>query len=372
VSIIAGEGFMEIGIVGLPYSGKTTLFSTLTGMEMKTGHVAGKLESHHGVVKVPDQRLDRLTEIFHPRKQVNATIEYIDVAGMDTQNIQGKGFDPQFLAVLKNTDALCLVVQAFSDELIPHPEGSIDPLRDIKIIESEFLLTDLGIVEKRLDRLDRQIMLTKSESDIRERELMRRCLETLDQERPLRELELSNEEKVKIRGFQFLSAKPLLIVINYGEPDIPAEGAVLTPVIKEYQSRSNVTVTGLCAKVEYEISQLEEDDRRMFLQEMKIDQPALFKMIQQSYGLLGLISFFTFGDDECRAWTISRGTHAQQAAGVIHTDLERGFIRAEVVHFSDFIKMGSIAKCREQGILRLEGKDYIVRDGDMITIRFNI
>ncbi len=363
---------MEIGIVGLPYSGKTTLFSTLTGLDLKSSHAAGKLEAHRGVVRVPDGRLDRLTEIFHPLKQVNATIEYIDVGGIDSQNVRGKGFDPQFLAVLKNTDALCLVIQAFSDELYPHPEGSIDPMRDVKIIESEFLLTDLGIVEKRLERLDRQIMQTKLEADIRERELMRRFLETLEQEKPLRELELSPEEKLKIRGFQFLSAKPLLIVINYAESDISREEFILSPLIKEYESKPDVAVTGLCAKVEYEISQLEEDYRKVFLQEMKIDQPALFKIIQQSYRLLGLISFFTFCEDECRAWTISGGTNAQHAAGVIHTDLERGFIRAEVIHFSDFIRLGSIVKCREQGLLRLEGKDYIVQDGDMLTIRFNI
>ncbi|MBN2364705.1 MAG: redox-regulated ATPase YchF [Calditrichaeota bacterium] len=363
---------MEVGIIGLPFSGKTTLFSTLTRVEVQTSHVSGKMEVHRGVVRIPDSRLNNLTAILKPKKQVNATVEYIEIGGLDPKNTRQKGFDPQLLAVLKNTDALCVVIRAFEDELYPHPEGSIDIMRDINIVESEFLLTDLAIVESRLNRLESQIQKAKSESDIRERELMKKLLEALEREKPLRECTLSEEDKFKLRGFQFLSAKPLLIVVNYGEADISREEELLAPLVATYQNKANTAVTGLCARLEFEIVQLEEEERGIFLEEMNISQPALPKMIQQSYRLLGLISFFTFNEDECRAWTIPQGTNARKAAGTIHTDMERGFIRAEVVHYSDFIRLKSIAKCREQGILRLEGKDYIVKDGDMITVRFNV
>lgn len=362
---------MEIGIIGLPFSGKTTLFSTLTGVDTKTAHTTGKIEVHRGVVKVPDERLDRLTEIFRPKKQVNATIEYLEVGGVEKETAKGKGFDPQFLAVLKNTDVLCHVVRAFKDEVFPHPEGSIDLLRDVQIVETEFILSDLTIVENRISRLEKQIQKAKSEEDIRQLALLKKCRNFLEQEKPLRDLEMSDAEKKQLRGFQFLSAKPLILVVNYSEADIVRETEVLAP-LAEYAQKPHLEVTGLCAKVEYEISRLADKDRQMFLEELGIAEPALDKLIRKSYQILGLISFFTVGDDECRAWTIRRGTGAQTAAGEIHSDLERGFIRAEVVNYDRFIELGSLAKCREQGILRLEGKEYVVQDGDIITVRFNV
>ncbi len=362
---------MEIGLVGLPSSGKTTLFSTLTGLDSSGAHAGGRVEVHRGIVRVPDDRLDKLTAIFQPRKQVNATIEYIEVGGLQKDAAQGKGFDPQFLALLKNTNSLCLVVRAFENEMYPHPEGSIDPLRDALIVETEFILSDLSIIENRIDRLTKQIQKVKSEEDLHELELLKRCRDVLEAESPLREMDLSDEEQRKLRGYQFLSAKPLIIVVNYGENDISREQEILAG-LKQFEEKENVRVAGLCAKVELEISQLEETDRTLFLEEMGIAEPALYKLIRYSYDLLGLISFFTVGEDECRAWTIRRGTHAQPAAGVIHSDLERGFIRAEVVNYAEFIELGSLAKCREKGILRLEGKDYVVNNGDIITVRFNV
>ena len=362
---------MEIGIVGLTFSGKSTLFATLTGLEMPSSHGPGKLEAHHGIVKVPDPRLDDLTRIFQPKKQVNATIEYLDVTGLESYDTRSKAFDSHFLQVLKNTDALCLVIQAFHDDVHPHPLGSIDPARDVSAVESEFLLSDLGIVENRLNRLEKQILQAKQDDDIRERDLMLRFKNTLEQEKPLREFPLSPEERLRIRGFQFLSAKPLLVVVNYDESDIPRENEVLV-TLSGYQDKPGVKVTGISARVEMEISRLEEPDRTLFLQEMKIKQSARDKLIQQSYDLLGLISFFTFNENECRAWTIPRSTPAQAAAGTVHSDMERGFIRAEVVHYDDFMKWGSMARCREHGVLRLEGKDYIVQDGDLILVRFNV
>ncbi len=362
---------MEIGIIGLPYSGKTTLFQTLTGLEAGQAHSSGKVEVHRGIVKVPDERLDRLTQIFNPRKQVNATIEYIEVGGLEKDAAHGKGFDQQFLTVLKNTDALCLIVQAFEDPVYTHPEGSINALRDVRIVESEFILSDLSIVENRISRLEKQLMRARNEEDQKELELMKRCLDVLENEQPLRELDFTDEERTKLRGYQFLSAKPVIIVVNYGEGDIKKAKDILAP-LSEYENKPSMAVTGMSAKVEMEISQLEEDDRQLFMGELGIEEPALNKLIRKSYDLLGLISFFTVGEDECRAWTIKAGSHAQKAAGAIHTDLERGFIRAEVVNYKDFMQLESLVKCKEKGILRLEGKDYTVHDGDIMNIRFNI
>ncbi len=359
---------MEVGIVGLPVSGKTTLFSTLTGQPVESLHGSGKVEVHRGVVKVPDERLDRLTEIFNPKKKVPATIEYIEVGGLDTETVETRGFDSQFLQVLKTTDALCVVIRAFENEYYPHPAGSVDVFRDIQTIETEFLLSDLSIVENRVERLEKQTRKVKDEQALKELALLQRCQEQLEQEKPLRELDFSEEEAFMLRGYQFLTAKPQIVVVNINEADIPRAEEIAA----QLPSRSHVQVVALSAKVEQEISQLPEEDRELFLEELGIVEPALHKLIRTSYELLGLISFFTVGEDECRAWTVKKGTPAVRAAGAIHTDLERGFIRAEVVHYKDFIEAGSLAKCREKGILRLEGKSYIVQDGDIITVRFNV
>lgn len=358
---------MEVGIIGLPVSGKTTLFSTLSGQSAQPTF-GGKVEVHRGVVKVPDERLDKLSEIFQPKKKVPATIEYIEVGGMEQEASTAKGFDPQFLHVLKNTAAICVVIRAFENEFHPHPSGSIDVRRDIQTVETEFLLSDLSIVENRLERLEKQIKKSKEDENLRELALLKRCREFLETEKPLREMEFSEEEALLIRGFQFLSAKPIILVINIGEGDIAKE----TELAAQIPARTNVKVIALCAKAEQEISQLAEEDRALFLEDLGIREPALHKLIRTSFDLLGLISFFTVGDDECRAWTIKKGFTAPKAAGAIHTDFERGFIRAEVVRYDDFIKLKSMAKCRENGMLRLEGKNYIVQDGDILTIRFNV
>lgn len=358
---------MEVGIVGLPVSGKTTLFSTLSG-QAAVGQGGGKVDVHRGVVKVPDERLDRLSEIFRPKKTTHATIEYIEVGGMEREAASAKGFDPQFLHTLKNTAALCVMIRAFENEFHPHPSGNVDVNRDIRTVETEFLLSDLSIVENRIERLEKQILKSKEEVSVRELDLLKRCREFLESEKALREMQFSEEEELMVRGFQFLSAKPLIFVINIDEKEIKREAEILSRI----PEKPHVKVIALCAKVEQEISQLAEADRAMFLEDLGIAEPALPKLIHSSYDLLGLISFFTVGETECHAWTIKQGTHAQKAAGEIHTDLERGFIRAEVVHYDEFMKWGSMAKCREHGALRLEGKQYPVKDGDIMTIRFNV
>ena len=362
---------MQVGIVGLPVSGKTTLFSTLTGQEISALHEGRKIEVHRGVVKVPDQRLDQLTEIYKPKKHVPATIEYIEVGGMLKEQAKAQGFDPQFLQVLKTVDMLCVVIRGFENEYHPHPDGNINPLRDLQTIETEFLLSDLSIVENRIERLEKQVLKAKDEEGIKELELLKRCHPWLETEKPLRDLDFTEDELLYLRGFQFLSAKPMAVVINVNENDIGKEKEILAN-FSEYQNNPKIMITALCAEIEQEISRLEIDDAQLFLADLKIEEPALNKLIRTSYELLGLISFFTYGEDECRAWTVKKETNAQKAAGVIHSDLEKGFIRAEVVNYNQFIEHKSISKCRDLGLLRLEGKNYVVQDGDIITIRFNV
>ncbi len=359
---------MEVGIVGLPVSGKTTLFSTLTGQAGEASHGSGKIEVHRGIVKVPDERLDQLTAVFNPKKQVNATIEYIEVGGLESESGQSKGFDPQFLQVLKNTDALCVVIRGFENEYYPHPAGSIDIARDVSIVESEFLLSDLAIVENRIERLKKQIKKMKDDLGLKELDLLKRCQEYLETESPLREMTFGDDEALMLRGFQFLTFKPLVFVVNINESDITKAAEL----IRQVPEKPNVSVVAMCAKAEQEISQLDAEDREIFMEDLGITESALNKLIRISFELLGLISFFTVGEDECRAWTIKDGTNAQRAAGVIHSDLERGFIRAEVVHYHDFMQYKSLSNCRDHGLLRLEGKNYMVKDGDIMNIRFNV
>lgn len=355
---------MEVGIVGLPVSGKTTLFSALTGQEPEPGF-SGKIQVHRGVVKVPDARLDKLTDIFQPKKKVPATIEYIEVGGMDSES---KGFDAQFLQVLKNTAALCCVIRAFDSETHPHPAGSVDPARDVQTVESEFLLSDLAIVESRMERLEKQVKKAKDEKLVKELELMETVHTHLEAERPLREMALSEDQHRMVRGYQFLTLKPLVLVLNIPEERIGEEAAFVAAI----PEKPHVSVIALCARAEQEIAQLDPDDREVFLEELGIAQPAANRLIRASYQLLGLISFFTVGEDECRAWNVRENSAAPKAAGAIHTDMERGFIRAEVIHYDDFLEAGSLAGGRERGTLRLEGKNYVVKDGDILNIRFNV
>ncbi len=359
---------MQIGIVGLPYAGKNTLFSTL--LKHKSQEPGGKLSAEKGIVKVPDERLDRLTEMFNPKRKVNATIEYIKVPGLEGEAAGTRGLPPQFLANLKTVDALLVVVRNFENDYYPHPLDRIDPRADIAYINSEFLLSDLGIVETRYEKLKKLVNKTQNEQDKRELALFEKLKAQLEEEKPLREMDFTENEQLILKGYQFLTAKPVLYVINIEESQIPQAEAIE----KEFSDLvgKNAAVTTLSAEIEKEISELEEEDAQIFMDDLGIKEPALHKLIRKSYELLGLISFFTVGEDECRSWPIRKGTNAQKAAGVIHSDLEKGFIRAETVHYNDLIKAGSLSACKEQGLLRLEGKDYIVQDGDILNIRFNV
>ena len=359
---------MQIGIVGLPYAGKSTIFSTL--LKHKSGDATGgRQNAERGIVKVPDERLDKLTTLFNPKKQVHATIEYVKVAGLEGESAS-QGLPSQFLTNLKNTDALMVVIRNFENEFYPHPLDRIDPAADMAFINSEFLLSDLMIVEKRVEKLEKLVMKTKDEKEKRELELLKRFQAQLEAEKALRELELSENEAMLIKGYQFITLKPILYVVNIAEDQID-RAAELEQGLKTAVP-PGCSLTSLSAEIEKEISELSEEDARAFMKDLGIKEPALHKLIRASYQLLGLISFFTVGEDECRSWTIRKGTNAQKAAGVIHSDMEKGFIRAETVHYEDLITAGSWNACKEKGLLRLEGKEYVVQDGDIMSIRFNV
>lgn len=359
---------MHIGIVGLPFSGKTTLFETLLTHKTSEGSYKSKSEAERGIVKVPDERLDKLTKIFNPKKQVNATIEYIKVPGIEGQ--KGNALPSQFISNVKYVDTILLMIRKFENEMYPHPLESVDPVRDINFINSEFLFHDLAIVENRIEKLEKLVMKTQNEKEKRELKILQKCHGQLEQEKPLREMQIDEHEELLIRGFQFITIKPVLYVININESDIKRT----EEIVKEFDEiiTPGTKITALSAEIEKEISQLDEEDARIFLEDLGISTPATQKLISESYALMGLHSFFTVGEDECRSWPIVKGWKAQKAAGEIHSDLEKGFIRAEVVSYDDLIALGSIAACKDKGVLRLEGKEYIVQDGDILNIRFNV
>jgi ribosome-binding ATPase len=358
---------MQIGIVGLPFSGKTTLFQTITKTLLDTSHLS-RPETHLAVIKVPDSRLDKLTEIFNPKKKVNATIEFIDVSGLKSDESGSVKFSGNFLGNVKNNDALILVVRLFKAESVVHPEGSLDMMRDINLFETEFILSDLGIVEKRIESLKKQILKTQDDMMKRELALLEKCKGHLENEKLLRDVELSKDELAILKTYQLLSIKPLLVALNLDESQVKEKDAFLDKLVKTKIGKHSKALA-FFGKIEFEMSELSEDDSKMFMSEFGISESALNGIIREAYSLLGLQSFFTVGEDECRAWTIRKGMNAQEAAGEIHTDFFNKFIRAEVVHYDDFIKCGSFAKAKEIGVWRLEGKEYIVKDGDIISVR---
>jgi len=356
---------MEIGIVGLPNSGKTTIFNALTRSDTHTAAFSnGQLDVHTAVVTVPDPRMDRLTALFQPRRTTYATVTYNDIAGLG-KDAAKSGISGPLLNAIAANDALLLVVRAFTDEGVPHPEDSVDPARDLVTMEAEFMLIDMGIIENRLERLaaskHRGTPAERNRMGVEE-ELLRRLLAALEQETPLRDIEISDDERRILGGFNLLSLKPLLRVINAGDDD--SEEA--------YADLLDANTFFLRGRLEAEIAQMEAEEASEFLTDFGIDEPGLYRAIRYCYDMLGLRSFFTVGDDEVRAWTIRAGMTAPRAASVIHSDLEKGFIRAETVAYDALIEAGNLTEARKQGKLRLEGKAYIVQDGDILNIRFNV
>jgi ribosome-binding ATPase len=353
---------MKVGLVGFAGSGKTTIFNTLTGLAAEVGGYGAREKANVGVIKVPDERVDKLAEIFNPKKKTFAEISFLDVAGPQSDQAERTetGLDPKLVQHMREVEALVHVVRAFDNPVLV---AGADPARDIRAFDSELVLTDLVQIENRIARL------LKEKDSARERELMERLKGALEDERPLRDLDLAPEEMATIAGFRFLSLKPLLLLLNVAEQD--ASSPPPTEVIELARSK-NLSVIAMSGRAEMEIAQLAESEQREFLQDLGLAEPARDRFIRAAYTLLDLISFLTSGEDECRAWSIKRGTTAHRAAGAIHSDIERGFIRAEVIRIEDLLALGSEARCREQGKLRLEGKDYVVSDGDVIHFRFNV
>jgi len=345
---------MKIGLVGFPGSGKSTVFGALTGLEVETGFAARKDKANIGTVKVPDPRVDALAALYAPKK-----ITYAEIAFTDLAAGTGEGLDRAVLNQMRNLDALCQVVRGFADAA----GAPGDPLREIADLETETILADLEILEQRVARL------AKDRSNPRELELLERLQGELEAERPLRAVEIAEEELRLIAGYAFLTLKPLLLVLNVGE-DAAAEPA--PDGVRKAAEERGLGLVVLSAQVEMDIAQLDSEEQQEFVASLGLDEPASNRFIRGAYELIDLISMLTAGPDECRAWPVPRGTAAPRAAGKIHSDIERGFIRAEVVRFEDLIELGSEAKCREAGKLRVEGKDYVIQDGDVVHFRFNV
>lgn len=360
---------MKICIVGLPLAGKSSLFGALTGASPDAA--AAKGTDPLAVVKVPDDRLEKLAAVFEPRKKTAASIEFLELAGIAAGESKTSGFSEQFLGKLRTADALLAVVRSFRDPCVPHPRESVDARRDLVALEAEFLLSDLAIIESRIERLTKQVAIKKSDRDVRELAVLQKCRSLLEAETPLRCAEFKSDEEILLRGFRFLTQKPLIAVVNLDEDEIRREADLLVR-FAPWASQAKTALIGLSARLEKEIRQLSEGDARQFRSGFGIESSALDRLIATAYRMMGLVSFFTVGSDEVKAWTVSEGTAAARAAGVIHSDIERGFIRAEVVSYEHFVANGDIALCRSEGILRLEGKDYSVRDGDIINFRFAV
>ena len=362
---------MKVAIIGLEQVGKTTLFGALTRQPVKLGAGGYGGESQIAVVEVPDRRVDTLVEMFRPRKQARATVEFVDGGGV--AGGRGQAFGPQFLQEIRQSDALVVVVRAFQNPAVPEPEGGLSPLRDYRNLEAELILADLDLVEKRLERMEKQDRSKpKAAQGGLEKEIILRIRDHLEGERPLSSLTLGASDEEAIRHLDFVSRKPIVVVGNVGEEDASAGEISLLAELRAWAERSQTPVLEICAALEMEIAQLGPEEEASFLEAMGLTESGRDRLLRTVYELLGLISFFTVGEDEVRAWTIRRGDNAVTAAGKIHSDLARGFIRAEVIPYESLIAAGGAKQAKEQGLYRLETKPYIVQDGDILNIRFSV
>lgn len=363
---------LTAGIIGLPNVGKSTLFNAITKKNiLAANYPFATIEPNVGVVTVPDLRLQYLEELYAPERLIPTTFEFTDIAGLVKGAAKGEGLGNQFLSHIREVDAIVEVVRCFEDSNIIHVENDVDPIRDIEIINVELMLADLEIVENRISKIGKKAGMSKDKETIEEYNLLNKIKEQLEKNEPIRKLELTEEEKNIIKPFHLLTNKPIIYMTNINENEIGKTNQYVEQV-KEYAQKENTQVITVCAKIESELSELEEQDKQEFLNELGIEESGLDQLIKATYSLLGLATYFTAGSDECKAWTFKKGMKAPECAGIIHTDFERGFIKAEIMSYEDLKQYGNEKAVKEAGKMRLEGKEYIMQDGDICYFRFNV
>lgn len=364
---------LTAGIVGLPNVGKSTLFNAITKQKiLAANYPFATIDPNVGVVVVPDERLDFLNELYHPKNLVPTTIEYTDIAGLVKGASVGEGLGNKFLSHIREVDAIVEVVRCFENDDIIHVEGTVDPIRDIEIINLELMLADLEVINNRLNKVSKKAVMSKDKEAMKENDILEKLKSNLEKNIPLRQVEFDLEELEFIKGFNLLTLKPIIYIANVNEEDLIEDNNVYVQRVREYAIKENSEVITVCAKIEEDLADLSDIEKAEFLLDLGIKESGLDKLIKATYKLLGLATYFTAGTDECRAWTFKKGMKAPECAGIIHSDFERGFIRSETMSFEDLKKYGSELKVKEAGKLRIEGKEYEMQDGDICHFRFNV
>lgn len=364
---------LTAGIVGLPNVGKSTLFNAITKKHiLAANYPFATIEPNVGVVNVPDSRLDKLAEIYQPLRLIPTSFEFTDIAGLVKGASKGEGLGNKFLSHIREVDAIVEVVRCFEDKNIIHVEDEIDPIRDIEIINLELILADLEVIGNRIDKIKKKAMSTKDKESLLEMEALTKAKDALERNIPLRIVDFTNEEQEMLKSYSFLTIKPIIYLANVKESEVADENNTYVKMVKEYADKENAITIRICAKVEEELSELEDDDKTEMLTALGINESGLDKVIKATYHLLGLQTYFTAGKEEVRAWTFNKGMLAPDCAGIIHTDFKKGFIKAEIMSYEDMINYGTETKVKEQGRLRLEGKEYVMQDGDICYFRFNV